>query len=242
MNEKKTVLVATIKKVHVSNFETLARRFPTRTFLLITKKEDLTVTRIEEMKPDIIFFPHWSWLIDREIVNRYECVIFHTSNLPHGKGGSPLQNQIVRKIYHSNVCAVRADETLDGGDIYCRRDIFLGLGSIEEILRVISETIFHDLIPSILEQNLVPEKQSGQSVVYRRRRQADSDLQAATIVNLVDLFDFVRMLDGEGYPKAFVELNNLVVELSEAHLKNGVVTGRFEAHEKENIDRRGTSG
>ena len=159
MNEKKTIIVATIKEVHASSFKKLALRFPEKELFLISRKEDLTVEKLNRMKPDIVFFPHWSWIIEREIFEKFECVIFHTADLPYGRGGSPLQNQIIRKIYNSRVCAVRANATVDGGDIYARRDIFLGLGSMDEILQVVSNIIFEELIPDIIADKFALEKQ-----------------------------------------------------------------------------------
>jgi methionyl-tRNA formyltransferase len=49
------------------------------------------------------------------------------------------------------------------------------------------------------------------------------------------LYDFIRMLDAEGYPKAFIKLNDVKIEFSEVHLKNRKLIGRFEIKEvKEN--------
>ena len=46
--------------------------------------------------PKYIFFPHWSKKVDTKIVNNYECVCFHETDLPYGRGGSPIQNLILR--------------------------------------------------------------------------------------------------------------------------------------------------
>lgn len=47
------------------------------------------------------------------------------------------------------------------------------------------------------------------------------------------VYDFVRMLDAEGYPKAFIPLNSLKIEFSEVHKKGDKVIGRFEVIENE---------
>ncbi len=64
-------------------------------FRLVHAREELTVEALEQMEPDWIFFPHWSHLIPPEIHQRWRCVIFHMTDLPFGRGGSPFQNLLV---------------------------------------------------------------------------------------------------------------------------------------------------
>ena len=59
-------------------------------------RQDMSSETLAQIKPDFVFFPHWSWLIPEEIHSRFDCVIFHMTDLPYGRGGSPLQNLIVR--------------------------------------------------------------------------------------------------------------------------------------------------
>ena len=46
-------------------------------------------------KPDWIFFFHWPKKVPKEIFENNKCVILHTGNLPQGRGGTPIQNQIL---------------------------------------------------------------------------------------------------------------------------------------------------
>ena len=61
----------------------------------ISTKKDLNLSKLEDINPRYIFFPHWNWKIEPEIYLRYECVVFHTAPLPYGRGGSPIQNLII---------------------------------------------------------------------------------------------------------------------------------------------------
>lgn len=40
--------------------------------------------------PKYIFFIHWSWIVPSVILEKFECVCFHMTDLPFGRGGSPL--------------------------------------------------------------------------------------------------------------------------------------------------------
>src|SRR5882672_1131472 len=62
----------------------------------IGTREELTADAVNALKPRYIFFLHWSWKVPEELVGNYECVCFHMTDVPYGRGGSPLQNLILR--------------------------------------------------------------------------------------------------------------------------------------------------
>ena len=65
---------------------------------LYKTKYDITWSSIGvivgDVKPDWVFFFHWSDIVPKEVYEKYKCAVIHTGNLPEGRGGSPLQNQI----------------------------------------------------------------------------------------------------------------------------------------------------
>ena len=54
------------------------------------------------------------------------------TDLPFGRGGSPLQNLVERGIYETKVSAIRCCKELDGGDVYMKKPLSLW-GTAEEI-------------------------------------------------------------------------------------------------------------
>ena len=56
---------------------------------------DLSVEALVEFDPDYVFFTHWNWIVESEIHDNFNCVVFHTAPLPYGRGGSPIQNLIL---------------------------------------------------------------------------------------------------------------------------------------------------
>lgn len=229
-----SIVIATIKPWNIRNTELLRAKLKKKfEVFLITNKDDLTYENVKSIMPKYIFFPHWSWKIPREIYENFECVVFHMTDLPFGRGGSPLQNLIQRKIYNTKITAIRVEEKIDSGKIYAKRDLYIGIGSAEEIFIEASKIIFFDMIPYILENHPVPYDQEGQVVTFKRRTPEQSDLKQADIKCLDDLYDFIRMLDAEGYPKAFIRLGNLKLIFSEVHKKSDRLVGRFEVVEVE---------
>jgi len=231
---KENVVIATIKSWNIKNAEKLRKDLKEKYNLWIfTRKEDLTYENLGEIKPIFVFFPHWSWKIPREVYENFTCVGFHMTDLPYGRGGSPLQNLILNKVYETKITAFRITEELDAGEVYLKVPFYVGVGSAEEIYMKASEIIFAKMIPYILEHRPCPTKQSGEIIVFKRRTPDQSDITKADIQNLDDMYDFIRMLDAEDYPKAFIRVGKMKILFSEVHRESEKLVGRFEIIEEE---------
>lgn len=208
--------------------DVLARRLEEKTgqiFHLITRKEELTSEHLHAIAPRYVFFPHWSHIIPEEIHANYECVIFHMTDLPYGRGGSPLQNLILRGHRETQMSALRCVAELDAGPIYFKRPLSLE-GAASEIFQRGAELI-ESMIETLVREQPEPQAQQGEVTAFRRRTLAESDLASASLGNLNDFFDFIRMLDAEGYPRAFLELHGHKLELSRVQLEHDKLVGSF---------------
>ena len=226
---KERIIIATTKSWNIANAMKLKDDYSDEyEILLITNNADLNYKTISEFNPKYMFFPHWSWIIPEEIYTNYECVVFHITDLPFGRGGSPLQNLIVRKIYNTKISALKVKKELDAGNIYLKTDFYIGLGSAEEIFINASSIIFSEMIPYILDNNPVPHEQTGDPVTFKRRIPEESDMMQMDFPSLQGIYDFIRMLDAEGYPKSFIKLGKYKIEFSEVHKKSYKIVGTFE--------------
>ena len=208
--------------------ECLARRLEEKTghaFHLITRTEELTPKALETIAPRYVFFPHWSSLIPQAIHSAHECVIFHMTDLPYGRGGSPLQNLIQRGHHETQLTALRCVAALDAGPIYLKRPLCLEGSASEIFLR--AAAVIEEMIDTIIREEPAPQPQQGEAVIFRRRQPEDSDLSQASIHNLNDFFDFIRMLDADGYPRAFMDLHGHRLELSRVQLEQDRLVGTF---------------
>ena len=183
-------------------------------------RAELTAGLVTRLKPRFIFFLHWSWKVPAEIIGRQECVCFHMTDVPYGRGGSPLQNLIVRGHRATKLTALRMTETFDAGPVYLKRPLSLE-GSAEEILIRASE-LSAEMIVTIIDRRPIPRDQSGPVTVFRRRTPAESLIPTAA--SLGALHDFIRMLDAEGYPHAFLEHGGFRYEFSRAARYDGRIT------------------
>ncbi|WP_300760771.1 methionyl-tRNA formyltransferase [Helicobacter sp. UBA3407] len=221
------IVIATLKKWNLKNFKKLQKLYPNLHFVLIQDKEELTQSCIDSINPRFIFFPHWSYRIPQEIYQNYECIVFHMTDLPFGRGGSPLQNLILRGIKRTKISALRVCEVLDGGDIYLKKPLDISKGSAKEIYKLASKKIFFKMIPYIFQNKPQPKAQVGQVVAFKRRVPEQSDLNALQNPTLMRLYDFIRMLDAQSYPRAFLDWNGFRIRLSCARLKKKTLSGRF---------------
>ena len=89
-----------------------------RPVLHITDNLKFKLDEIRRINPEYIFFPHWSYIIPKEIFSNYQCIVFHMTDLPYGRGGSPLQNLILAGKKKTKISAIDVVEEIDAGDIF----------------------------------------------------------------------------------------------------------------------------
>jgi methionyl-tRNA formyltransferase len=185
----------------------------------VDSRDELTGDRLKSLNPRYVFFLHWSWKVPNEIVESYECICFHMTDLPYGRGGSPLQNLIIRGHESTKLSALRMTQDFDAGPVYLKKDLSLE-GSAEEIyLR--ANYLAAQMIDFIIRESPAPVNQTGEVVAFKRRRPEESAIPAATSPST--LYDFIRMLDAEGYPRAFIDHKGFRYEFSGANLRDGRV-------------------
>jgi len=101
------IIIAAIKEWNISNYFKLKDMLaPKYNLILLTSEEELSIDNIKNINPKYIFFPHWSWKISKDIFTNYKCIIFHETDLPYGRGGSPIQNLILNEKYNTKISAI----------------------------------------------------------------------------------------------------------------------------------------
>lgn len=158
-----------------------------------------------DASPRFVFFLHWSDLVPAAVTARYECVCFHMTELPYGRGGSPLQNLIVRGHDNTVVTAFRMVDELDAGPVYGTRPLSLD-GSAQEIY-VRAGQVSAELAAWIAAEEPSPTLQHGDVVSFRRRTPDQSEVPPDA--DLDAIYNHVRMLDADGYPHAFFDHGGL---------------------------------
>ncbi|WP_199227662.1 hypothetical protein [Acidovorax sp. HMWF018] len=170
--------------------------------LRVRSRDELTIERLEAFGADYVFFPHWSWRIPASVFERFECVIFHMTDVPFGRGGSPLQNLVIRGIENTVLTALRCSQEVDAGPVYLKLPLST-LGTAEEVF-IRASFLMLPMMIRIVDERIEPYAQSGEPTFFRRRTPEQGNLQSMS--SLTDLHDFIRMLDADGYPHAFLDV------------------------------------
>lgn len=163
------------------------------------------VHRINDIfEGDICFVLSCTRILGKEYLrlNRHNIVI-HASDLPHGKGFSPLQWQILEGKNDITLTLFEAVEKLDAGPYYLKSMIhFDGTELYGELRRVLGEKIIEMAVYYVSNyDSLVPVHQTGKETIYPKRTIKDDELDIDK--SLRELFNHFRIADNKNYPVFF---------------------------------------
>lgn len=155
---------------------------------------------------DIAFFLGCEQIVPPRILSRHRHnLVVHASDLPKGKGWSPLTWQVLEGRNEIPVCLFEAAENVDSGPIYLKRTIaFKGTELIGEMRRELARATialcddFLARFPEVLDQ---AAPQQGESTFYPRRTPVDSRLDPD--LSIREQFRLMRVADNERYPCYF---------------------------------------
>jgi methionyl-tRNA formyltransferase len=225
-NFHKDVIFASCKPWHKPLFESLKSKFDLNWMYVSTPSELDGV--INTANPKYIFFLHWNWLVPETIWMQHECVCFHMTDVPYGRGGSPLQNLILAGHKETKLTALRMVREMDAGPFYSKRTLKLD-GTAQEIY-VRAGALSAEIIQWMIESEPVPIEQFGEAVLFKRRKPEQSRLPETG--SLLSTYDFIRMLDADGYPHAFIEHGDFMLKLSKAKLEKGRLIAEVEINKQ----------
>ena len=218
-------IIVTKIKWSKQNFKTLNSSF--KIF------SNIKINKIRKISPNIIFFIHWSKKIPSSIFNNYLCIQFHSSDLPKFRGGSPIQHQIFAGKKKTKISAFRVSNKIDSGEICLKKNLVLK-GNANEIYKKMEKTSISMIKSLSKKRNIIFYKQKGKPTYFKRRKIYESDLNLSKN-NLKGIYDFIRMLDANNYPKAFVNFKKYKVLFQDAKLlKNNELKGVFKIVKNKN--------
>lgn len=211
-------IVATIKEWHIEQYNKVSPTL-SGSWSLINDPNKLTLEYLREIKPTYIFFPHWSWIVSKEILAEFTCICFHMTDVPYGRGGSPLQNLISRGHQTTKLSALKMTEQFDAGAVYLKAPLSLE-GNAQQIFER-SAVLTFEMIKSIITLAPIPIEQTGNVVIFNRRTPEQSEIKGHE--TLTELYDLIRMMDAESYPKAFIQLGELALTFESAKINDQVL-------------------
>ena len=216
----KRILIVNKNSFFVNKF----RNNKKKKFFFIIKKKDFNLKKIKKINPNLIFFPHWSDKVDKSIFQNYNCIGFHSTPLPYGRGGSPIHNMVLRNFKKTKICAFKIVPELDAGPIYLKENLSL-VGDGHEIFQKMYIKIF--IMISKLIYKLPKSKiQTGKVTKFKRLNKMNSKINAEKKIR--DIYNLIRILDMRDvvYENAFIRLKKLKISFKEAKIKNNKITSK----------------
>lgn len=164
---------------------------------LVTKPEDVT-------KGNILFLISCTKIIKSDLRERFkQTLVIHESDLPKGRGWSPLVWQIINGSNTIPISLIDAAEKVDSGDIWKKEFVIL---EGHEVADEINDKVFpvkiklmDFAIKNMDSIRKIPQK--GEPTYFTRRKPEDSELDVTKTIG--DQFDLMRVADNKRYPSFF---------------------------------------
>lgn len=139
---------------------------------------------------------------DYLVLNKHNLVV-HESDLPKGKGWSPLTWQILEEKNEIPITLFEAVQEVDAGDIYLQDVISLNgtelLSEIKHKQGILTKKLVLEFVNKY--PNITGRKQEGEETFYERRTPKDSELDSNKTIK--EQFNLLRVVDNERYPAFF---------------------------------------
>jgi len=153
---------------------------------------------------DLVFILSYHKLIPaKNLTQNKHNIVIHASNLPKGKGWSPLFHQVIagkRKIVFS---VFEANKNCDSGRIYLKKTLKLNGLELYEELRVKQAEFTIKLCLEVVKYKKFKKsyKQKGKESFYPKRSPKDSQLDTSKSID--ELFNLLRTCSNEEFPAFF---------------------------------------
>lgn len=158
---------------------------------------------------DFCFCLSFGQLIPADIREQYrQCLVVHESDLPKGRGWSPMSWQILEGENYIPITLFEAVDKVDAGLIYLQESIKLVGNELSHEWRILQAEATQQLCRAFISgyPDVVDKAQSqiGDATYYPRRGPKDSQIDPDK--TLSEQFNLLRVVDNEHYP-AYFELN-----------------------------------
>lgn len=168
---------------------------------------------IDELRGgDLLVLVSCTQYVERAIRNRYgRALVIHESDLPEGRGWSPLAWQIIAGRNAFTVSLIEAADSIDAGDVLAKEKFSLEGHELSAEINDVRDAVRIRLLDFAVENpdaKAVP--QAGMSSKYDRRTPEDSRLDPQR--SIASQFDLLRICEPR-FP-AFFELRGHRYEIS----------------------------
>lgn len=182
------------------------------------------LNELRELKANIAVLVAYGRIIHQEVMDVFPqgIVNIHPSLLPRYRGSTPIESAILHGDTETGVSVMQLSPGMDEGPVYAQQPVILkGTETKFELyqqLQVISEQLFFDIFPSILDNSLQPQPQDPTQATYSQLfNKQDGILDPATTSAL----EAERKVRAHlGFPKTKISLFGQSIIITKAHISH----------------------
>lgn len=155
-----------------------------------------------------IIFSYFKIIEKKYLKRSKKNIVIHASDLPHGRGMSPLTWQILKGKTKIIFSLIEVNEKIDEGEIYYKRKVNIPNNILFDEIKKIQFNVSLKFISRFLGQYKKTKKfpksfkQVGKTHYFKRRSAIDSKLDINK--SLKSQFNLLRVCDSENYPSYFI--------------------------------------
>lgn len=201
----KKILCVGYREWALNIYNKIAKNYNRGHLTIIESQHEYNDNRVKECNPDLILFYGWSWLVSKHIISNYKCIMLHPSKLPKYRGGSPIQNQIIRGEKDSAVTLFLMNEKMDAGPIVFQESMSLS-GSLDDIFSRIEELGYKGTMQYLSNPVEGFKQREEEATYFSRRTEKDGEITLKELNEQSSeyIYNKIRMLQ-DPYPNAYIK-------------------------------------
>lgn len=163
-------------------------------------------TKEENLKnADVSVFISCTKVVSLDGLNKSNSnIVCHPSDLPKGRGFSPIAWELLNGSNEITFSLFEADENIDNGRIYKKETLILQGTELNDEIKILQAQKTYSMILDYLDS--YPEndsyEQEGRATYYKRRTNLDSELDIDKTIK--SQFNLLRIVDNKHYPAFFI--------------------------------------
>jgi methionyl-tRNA formyltransferase len=176
-------------------------------YLIIKKLNFKIISKIKKNKYDLLIVAGWPLIFPPELIKaaKYETINLHAGRLPHYRGGSPLNWQIIEGNKDIYISITKMTKKIDAGPIYITKKILLNTKENIKHLHNKVNKIYPYMVENTIQRIIKKVKPKKQKTKFERYLKQRSDKDGKIKWNKMtdyQVFNLVRAITNP-YPGAF---------------------------------------
>jgi len=191
------------------------------------KMDPENIEKIRQLSPDLIVLVAYGKILPQAVLDipKFGAVNIHPSLLPKFRGSSPIQNALLTGEDSTGTTIMLMDAGMDTGDILRQEEVAIGpdetYPELEERLIDVSSRLLLEVLPELLEGEIVPLKQDSAKATYCRLiKKADGQIDWNSSAD--DIYAKFRAF--ASWPGIFTYWDSKRIKLNKVRLEQGDFT------------------